>query len=175
MPAIAKKDDAAQRRTQALVNALSAVLRQPDPPQREPLVTENQIAQTKSIHVAVIWDAWKDLSPTERSKVILDAYTNAKRLRGSTITVAMGLTSEEALRMGFLPYSIVTTRRQGDKASPDELARVMAGAGGIVVKVGSSTQLRFATLEQAEDAYRHLSQQLPGPYWAIVQEQVGPE
>jgi len=169
MPATARKINAAQR-AQALVNDLADVLQRPGAFQGEPLVVENQIAQTKSIHVVVIWDAWDGLSPTERSKVILDAYAKAKRHRGSTITVAMGLTSEEALRGGFLPYSIVTTRRQGDKVSPDELAQAMARAGGIVLKVGSSTQLRFATREQAEDAYRQLSQKVPGPYWAIVQE-----
>ena len=79
------------------------------------------------------------------------------------------------MRMGFLSYSIVTTRRKSDKASLDSLAKAMATAGGIVVKVGSATQLRFATLEQAENAYRDLSQKVPGPYWAIVQEQSLPE
>ena len=83
----------------------------------------------------------------------------------------MGLLADEALRMGFLPYSIVTTRRQGDRPSLQGLARAMAGAGGIVVTVGSATQLRFASLEQAENAYRYLTQRIPGPYWAIVQEQ----
>ena len=174
MPAIATKNDAAQG-AKALIDDLAGVLQQPRVPQGEPLIMENQIAQTKSIHVVVIWDAWKDMLPTERSKVILDAYAKAKRARGATITVAMGLTNEEALRMRFLPYSIVTTRRQGDKVSLDELAKAMNGAGGIIVKVGSSMQLRFATLEQAEDAYRHLSQKVPGPYWAIVQEQPAAE
>jgi len=136
---------------------------------------ESQVGQTKSIHVVVIWDAWQKLSPIERSKIILDAYVKAKRLHGATITVAMGLTSEAALRMGFLPYSIITTRRQGDKVSLDELAKMMPGAGGVLLKVGSTTQLRFATLEQAEDAYRYLSQKVPGPYWAIVQEQTAGE
>jgi hypothetical protein len=174
MPAIARKTDATQR-VRTLVENLAGNLERTRVPQREPLISENQIAQTKSIHVVVIWDAWKGLSPSERSKVILDAYARAKRARGATITVAMGLTNEEALRMGFLPYSIVTTRRQGDKASLDDLAKAMHGAGGIVVKIGSSVQLRFATLEQAEDAYRHLSQKVPGPYWAIVQEQTAAE
>jgi hypothetical protein len=173
MPAIVNKSDVSQQRV--LVDKLAEILRQPELSQGQPLIVENQIAQTKSVHVVVIWDEWKLLSPTERSKVIVDAYAKAKRLRGSTLTVAMGLTSEAALQMGFLPYSIVTTRRQGDGASPDDLAKAMTGAGGIVVKVGSSTQLRFATLEQAENAYRHLSQQLPGPYWAIVQEQLVPD
>jgi hypothetical protein len=172
-----KKANPAQRtravdRARFLVAQLTIALqRQPGSKVGQPLISENQIAQTKSVHVVVLWDEWKDLSPTERSKIILDAYAVARRLRGSTLTVAMGLTGEEALRMGFLPYSIVTTRRQGDKVSIDELARAMADAGGIVLKVGSSTQLRFVTLEQSEDAYRYLSQKVPGPYWAIVQEQ----
>ena len=174
MPIAASKSHTV-RRAKALIEKLAAALQRPAALQGDPLVVENRIAQTKSVHVVVIWDAWNDLSPAERSKNIIDAYAKAKRARGATITVAMGLTSEEALRMRFLPYSIVTTRRQGDKASLDELAKAMDGAGGIVVKVGSSMQLRFATLEQAEDAYRHLSQEVPGPYWAIVQEQSAAE
>jgi hypothetical protein len=169
MQATAKNNGTQQ--AQLLVDGLAQVLQQSGSSPREPLVVENRIAQTRSIHVVVIWDKWEDLSPVKRSRIIGDAYAKAKRLRDATITVAMGLTSEEALRLGFLPYSIVTTRRQGDTVSADALTKVMASAGGIVVKVGSSTQLRFATLEQAEDAYRYLSQQVAGPYWAIVQEQ----
>jgi hypothetical protein len=175
MPATARKNDAAQR-AKALTDDLVALLQYSGASRSGPLVVvESRIAQTKSVHLVVIWDAWKDLSPTERSKIILDASAKAKRARGATITVAMGLTSEEALQMGFLPYSIVTTRRQGDEVPLDELAKAMGGAGGIVVKVGSSMQLRFATLQQAEDAYRYLSQKVPGPYWAIVQEQPAAE
>ena len=174
MTTTARKIDAAQR-TQTLTDELSAALEESALVEGQPLVIENRIAQTKSVHVAIVWDAWGNLPSADRSKIIMSAYSKARRLRGSTITVAMGLTSEEALRMGFLPYSIVTTHRQGDKASLNELARAMAGAGGIVSKVGSSMQLRFATRQQAEDAYRYLSQQVPGPYWAIVQEQPAAE
>jgi hypothetical protein len=121
--------------------------------------------------VVVIWDAWAGLSPADRSGVIIDAYAAAKRQRDMNITVAMGLTAEEALRMGFLPYGIVTTRREGDKASLPQLAKAMAAVGGVLVKVGASTQLRFPTSEQAENAYRELSQRVPGPYWAIIHDQ----
>ncbi len=175
MPTVTKARNSQAHRAQTLVDRLSAALRLPDSCRGEPLIVESQIAQTRSMHIVVIWDQWKNQSPAERSKIILEAYTDAKRLRGSTITVAMGLIGEEALRMGFLPYSIVTTRRHGDKASSDKLAKAMLGAGGVVVKIGSSTQLRFATLGQAEDAYRKLSQQVAGPYWAIVQEQAAAE
>jgi hypothetical protein len=122
------------------------------------------------VHVAVIWDEWKDLTPEERARVLREAYAKANRRRGYTITAAVGVTSEEALRLGLLPYSIVTTRRAGDKVLLDELSRAMASAGGVPVRIGTSAQLRFPTLEAAEDAYRLLSQEIPGPYWAIVHE-----
>ncbi len=169
MPVTTRKNDATKRLS--LVDDLASVLRSAQPNARQPLISENQIAQTKSVHVAVIWDKWKDLSPTERSEVILNACTRAGRFRNSTITLAMGLTGEEALRRGFLPYSIVIMRRQGRSPSRDQMEKAMAGAGGISMKVGSSTQLRFASFEQAEEAYRHLSQAVPGPYWAIVHEE----
>lgn len=152
------------------MDELARALQWPELTRREPVILEDQIAQTKSLHVVVIWDAWGDLPPGERSNVIRNAYAKAKRARDATITVAMGVTAEEALRTGLLPYSIITTRREDDKVMLDELTKAMEGAGGIVVKVGSSTQLRFPSLEHAEDAYRYLSQKVPGPFWAIAQE-----
>jgi hypothetical protein len=59
------------------------------------------------IHVYVIWDKWGELSQTERSEIIMDVVEN---LAGehqlpaqSPVTVAMGLTAEEAKRMGIRP------------------------------------------------------------------------
>jgi hypothetical protein len=170
--AVATKKNSTVQPAMALGDALAHFFRQEGSVPGEPLVMENRIAQTKSVHIVVIWDAWNELSPGERSKIILDAYSKARRAHGATVTSAMGLTSEEARRRGFLPYRIVTTRRQGDKVSLGELAKAMDDVAGIVVKVGSSRELRFATQEQAENAYRHLSQKVPGPYWAIVQEQL---
>jgi hypothetical protein len=56
-------------------------------------------------HIYVIWDAWANLSQTERSEIIMDVIDNLSgehRLTNqSAITVAMGLTSQEAERMGL--------------------------------------------------------------------------
>lgn len=169
MSAIAKKPSA--HRATDLIDDLVAFLANPDPARGEPLIVENRIAQTKSVHVVVIWDQWRDMPPTDRSNVILEAYSKSKRLRGLTITIAMGLTSEQALRMGLLPYSIVVTRRNGDAPALKQLEAAMERAGGVVLKVGSSTQLRFPTQTQVEEAYRKLSQEIPGPYWAIMHEE----
>jgi hypothetical protein len=54
-------------------------------------------------HIYVIWDAWGDLNQTERSEIIMDVVEHvAGKHRipdASLVTVAMGLTKEEARRM----------------------------------------------------------------------------
>lgn len=59
------------------------------------------------IHVYVIWDRWEPFNQTERSEIIMDVVENltgSNRLpEASPVTVAMGLTNEEARRMGIQP------------------------------------------------------------------------
>jgi hypothetical protein len=56
-------------------------------------------------HVYVIWDAWKGLSQQERSEIIMDVVENLTGENAfpdrSLVTVAMGLTPEEAKRMNI--------------------------------------------------------------------------
>lgn len=55
------------------------------------------------IHLYVIWDKWRELNQTERSEIIMDVVEHLAgddRLPSdSPVTVAMGLTTEEAKRM----------------------------------------------------------------------------
>jgi len=61
--------------------------------------------KNEPLHIYVLWDKWRDLNQTERSEIIMDVVDNLAgehRLpAGSPITVAMGLTAEEAKRMGI--------------------------------------------------------------------------
>lgn len=61
--------------------------------------------KNQPIHIYVIWDRWGDLSQTERSEMIMDVIDHLSgkdRLpANSPVTVAMGLTTEEAKRMGI--------------------------------------------------------------------------
>ena len=53
------------------------------------------------VHLYVIWKKWKDLEQTARSRIILDAYTEAKGdVEADKVTVAMGLTRKEAADLG---------------------------------------------------------------------------
>ena len=53
-------------------------------------------------HVFVIWSKWKHLEQMIRSRIIIEAYTEARGAdEAAKITVAMGLTRSEATRMGI--------------------------------------------------------------------------
>lgn len=50
----------------------------------------------------VVWDEWTALDLQERSEIIMNAYIAVHGApAGSRVTVAMGLTSAEAARMGI--------------------------------------------------------------------------
>src|SRR5262245_32266398 len=54
-----------------------------------------------AVKLYVVWDAWKDLTQSQRSELIMDVYEELHGLQQSTrVTVAMGLTSIEAQRLG---------------------------------------------------------------------------
>lgn len=61
--------------------------------------------KNEPLHIYVIWDKWGELNQTERSEIIMDVVDNLTgkhRLSAdSPVTVAMGLTTEEARRMGI--------------------------------------------------------------------------
>ncbi len=65
-----------------------------------------RIGQSRTpIHLYAIWDEWADLSQTERSEILTDAYTKTHPNNILRVTLAMGLTHAEAAKMG-LSYKI---------------------------------------------------------------------
>ena len=70
----------------------------------QPLII-SEGTKNEPVHLYVIWDKWGELSQTERLEIIMDVMDNLTgkdRLPDdSPVTVAMGLTTEEAKRMGI--------------------------------------------------------------------------
>ena len=68
-----------------------------------PVIVETTDAlrpQQAPTHLYVFWDAWRDLSQRERSEIIMDVYEDVRGLAyARNVTIAMGLTLEEADRM----------------------------------------------------------------------------
>jgi hypothetical protein len=72
------------------------------PTRRGPRIIEEKVRGINRIHVTVIWPKWRDIDPADRSSTILDAYEQARGPEGMlSVSVAMGLTPEEADRLGI--------------------------------------------------------------------------
>lgn len=133
----------------------------------EPYIIQDRVPQTRSRHAVVIWDAWDDMDRAERGRLITDAFEEAG-IRDA-IRVAMGITQQEALSMGYLPYQIAANWKKTDGAHVfASIKKAIKNTRGIHVRTGSSVQLRYPTLEHAQEAYRDLSDAVPGPYWTII-------
>lgn len=69
----------------------------------EPVILlERDRKNSRPLHVYVIWSQWEDLDRTERSEIIMEAAD--KHLQEEdvlSITIAMGLTPDEAKLMGL--------------------------------------------------------------------------
>ncbi len=86
----------------ALVDELFGEWAHPNPAVNEPLILEEKDRGNKLVHVYVVWSKWAALDGIDRSDIIMEAA--GKKLTQTDlleITVAMGLTPDEAQRMGI--------------------------------------------------------------------------
>jgi len=133
-----------------------------------PDIIESEIGFSKHLHVVVIWDDWRDLGPQHRSRAILDAYSKSHPGEPPRITIAMGLTREEAAALGYLPYKVEALVKTGEKPTRDEIASAMKAQGAFETKRG--LELRFYDLSLAQTVYKRLEREFPG-VWVLVKEE----
>lgn len=153
-----------------LVEMLTAKMATDPESAKPPIVVTNRMSATRSAHVLVIWDKWKDYTLAERGAMIMDACAAAQPHARTKVTIALGLTSLEALRQGYLPYRIVPVARAEDGIPRNRILDAMGSVGGVLLRADDESQLRFPTKRQAEDAYRNLFNLVPLPVWALVEE-----
>lgn len=81
---------------------LAEEIRSPQPGTAEPIIILEGQGQQIPTHLYVIWSEWGQLTQLERSEIVLEAYREAKGTKfASQLRVALGLTPEEAERMGI--------------------------------------------------------------------------
>lgn len=77
-------------------------IRSPQPGAAEPIIILESQGQQTPTHLYVIWSEWGQLTQLERSEIVLEAYREAKGTSyASQLRVALGLTQDEAARMGI--------------------------------------------------------------------------
>lgn len=158
----------------ALPDEMLAVLKQElaappslDAPLRQPLIIEQDLPQTQTLHVAVVWEKWRLVEAGERSAMVLHAYERAAPGRVDAITIAMGVTTDEAIDLGLLPYGIIPTIKKDEPLTRDA-ARVLMREEG-AVDTPSGLMLAFPNEESATAAYRRLVAKTKPEYWTITQ------
>ena len=86
----------------SLVKQLSAEWAHPDNTAAEPVILEEPHSRGGTTHVYVVWSAWASLGREIRGEIIMDAAEKVKSEPDLLkITVAMGLTPDEADRFGI--------------------------------------------------------------------------
>jgi hypothetical protein len=134
-----------------------------------PLIFEIPVSEGKKIDVLVVWEKWKEKAiPSQtRSDVIPAAYGKKK----TKIAQPLGVTYKEALEQNLLPYAVVPMSRKNEIPT-EQLKHVMKQHGGFVLE-DDKVDLRFPTLEMAQDAHAKLVDEMPKGYWSIVHS-IGP-
>ena len=85
-----------------LVDRLAAEWKSPAAATVEPVVLEETDKQGNVVHVYVVWSDWAQLDRVRRGEVIMDAAERVKPTNEVlSITIAMGLTPEEADRFNL--------------------------------------------------------------------------
>src|SRR4051812_42626238 len=85
-----------------LVDRLSQEWESPDPSATEPVILEERNSKGEVVHVYVVWSDWSSMSREHRGEVIMDAAERVKPMSDVLkITIAMGLTPDEADRFGI--------------------------------------------------------------------------
>ena len=86
----------------ALTDRLASEWAAPAPGSDEPVILEEANGRGDVFHVYVVWSDWAHLDRQRRGEVIMDAAERVKRPEDVVkITIAMGLTPEEADRFGI--------------------------------------------------------------------------
>ena len=165
-------EDQRRRRHPDLVGELVGELRE-GRPFGQPMILEQRFPETNAVRTTIIWDKWAPIADEERVAAILQAYEEAEgREFRDRIALAMGLTVPEAYDAGLLPIQIVAALRRTDSVTPEQCKQAMIDAGASVISGLEHPILRFATLNEAEQTVRRLTELLPGSeqVWLITQE-----
>jgi hypothetical protein len=139
---------------------------------RQPLILEEQIDSTGSRHVHVVWDEWKGIPDEVRSRVIVEAYQQAEGDSvAEQITIAAGVTAEESLALGLLPWKVRAARKRHE-AQPTmaEHKKAFAAEARNTLLGGDARELRYSRAEDAEDARQRLEKALPRSKWIVEKE-----
>ena len=153
----------------SLVDVLYQELAAPSQLADAPAIFEEEVPATRFVHVLVIWDQFADVPQERRGALILDAYKRADEARMYRIRFAIGLTRDEAVRGGYLPYKVEPTYRKNVGVDPRLVRQAMLKCGAWETSAGN-LQLRFPYRWLAEKSLQELQAQFGETSFALAEE-----
>jgi hypothetical protein len=168
MPVIRTKPEPvalSSERHRELVGQLSRELAG-KPTRGGPVIFEIPLDQRDEVDVFVVWQAWEGLRWEDRSSVILEAYQGLP----TKVAQPLGVTYDEAVQQGLLPYAIEPNVHRGEKADEGRLRDALLKQGAIELPDrGGTIRLLFPNRRMAESACDDLRKAVPEADWSIVQ------
>ena len=134
-----------------------------------PNIYEEEVPQTAALHVVVVWDRWDEAPRLIRGSIILAAYRQVDPDKSQRIRFPVGLTFEEAVSSGYLPFKIVLEARHGDPLDMHSVEAAMIEAGGRRTETGT-IELRFPYQALAEQTQQHLQEIFGEGTFSVIEE-----
>ena len=139
------------------------------PPEKgQPRIIRKTIGRSGLQDLMVIWEGWKGIPFEERTATILEANDTLEETIKTDVYVAQGLTTDEAIALGYLPFRIEPIVKSSENVDLERIVTAMKEEGGVETSTG--LQLRFTSLEEAQEVFVRLQKKVSGPFWMIVQE-----
>lgn len=127
-----------------------------------PAIFEIPLDQSDLLDVMVIWNDWQGVRSEDRTQLIKEAYSDLQE----RLALALGLTYNEAIDQGVLPYRVRLQFGQQPEFDDEPLLSAYFRVGGVMTDDGR-VDLRYPTKSTAEAAVGQLQQMLPGTEWII--------
>ena len=132
------------------------------PVQGGPVIFEIPLDQPDKLDVMVVWDEWEGVRSEDRTELINEAYKD----RPGVLTLALGVTYDEAIEQGVLPFRARLRFVKQPSFTEEQLRTACLSSGGFLRPEGIM-ELRFPTQTIAEEAVQQLKERLPGSEWVV--------
>ena len=127
-----------------------------------PSIFEIPLDQSDMLDVMVIWNDWHGVRSEDRTELIKEAYRDHQE----GLALALGVTYDEAIERGLLPFRVRQRFGPQLKFDDEQVRSAYFRVGGIENPEGGIS-LRYPTESIAEAAVRELQQLLPGSQWMV--------
>jgi hypothetical protein len=170
MPRYVSEPPGSRARYDELVKLLAKELKA-DSGAPQPLILERVTNPAGERYVTVIWDKWKGVPDESRPDVVFAAYQKAEgKEYADSIALAEAMTPDEAVALGRMRYAVVPIGGDGNGLPSAAYKKAITEEARSTVFGPQAKVLRYARIEDAEEAYTRLTERLPGSRWVITQD-----